>query len=78
MDGVLAEAFIDDIRVAARIVAAQVRALAVTPDLDIEDEADRDLLAAGPGGDVDWLPRQAGDPVRRLIGEGRCRHQPEA
>lgn len=71
VDGILAERFVDHIRRAPIHVGPEVRAVVMTPNLDIEHEADRDLLAVRPGLDVNRLARQAGDPVLRRLTEGR-------
>ena len=78
IDGILAKGFIDDIGIAPAHIRAEVRALAVTPDLDIENEADRDLLAAGPGLDVNGRARQAGDPIGGILAEGRSARRQQA
>ena len=78
VDGVLAEGFIDDIGIAPAHIRAEVRTLAMAPDLDIENEADRDLLAAGPGLDVNGRARQAGDPIGRILAEGRRARRQQA
>ena len=63
VDGVLTERLVHEVRIAGHHVRAEDRALAEAELLDEQGEADRDLLAAGPGGDMDRLAREAGDAV---------------
>ena len=39
--------------------------------LDEQYEADRDLSAAWPGGDMNRVAREAGDPVDSILRKGR-------
>ncbi|WP_020695752.1 hypothetical protein [Reyranella massiliensis] len=73
-DGVLAEGFVDDIGLAVRHVGPEVRAAILAPDFDVEDEADRDLAALGPGFHRDLLARETRDPVLARL-RRRRRHE---
>ena len=55
VDPVLAEGLIHQVRIAVRQVRPKNRPLAETELLDKQGEADGDLFAPGPGGDVDRL-----------------------
>ena len=59
-DRVLAERLVHEVRVAGRQVRAQDRPLAEAEHLDEQSEADRDLFAAGPGGDMNRVARKFG------------------
>ena len=70
VDRVLTESLVHEVRVAGHHVRAEDRALAEAELLDEQREADRDLLAAGPGGDMDRVAREAGDPVDSVLRQG--------
>jgi hypothetical protein len=69
-DSVLAERLVHEVRVAAREIGPQDRALSKPELLNEQREADRHLPAPGPGGHMDRLAREPGDPVGSLLGNG--------
>ena len=71
VDRVLAEGFVHEVRVAGRQVRPEDRTLAEAELLDEQGEADGDLFAAGPGGDMDRVARESGDPVDSVLRQGR-------
>src|SRR6266403_2010614 len=60
-----------EVGVAARQVRAEDWTLAEAELLDEQCEADRDLSARWPGGDMNRVAREAGDPVDSILRKGR-------
>ena len=71
VDPILAKSLVHEVRVAGRQIRPEDRALAEPELLDEQCEADGDLSAARPGGDVDRLTRKAGDGVDSVLRHGR-------
>src|SRR5262249_49979835 len=63
---------VDEVRVAARQVRAEHRALAEAELFDEQREADGDLSSGGPDGNRDGGARGCGDPVGGGLRQGRA------
>ena len=61
VDPVLAEGLVHEVRIAVRQIRPENRTLAETELLDEQGEADGDLFAPGPGGDMDRVTTEPGD-----------------
>jgi hypothetical protein len=72
VDRVLAKCLVHQVRVAGRQVRTEYRALAEAELFDEQREADGDLSAGGPRGDMDRSARECGDPVDSVLRQGRA------
>src|SRR5262249_6859340 len=73
VDPVLAKCLVDEVRVAARQIRAERRPPAETGLFDEQREGDGDLSSGGPDGNRDGGARECGDPVGRVLRQGRAR-----
>lgn len=71
VDRVLAKCLVHEVRTPAREVRTQHRALPEAELLDEQSEADGDLFADGPGGDMDRLARKRRDPIGTVLSRDR-------
>src|SRR5262249_46230913 len=68
----MATCLVHQVRVAGRQVRTEYRALAEAELFDEQREADGDLSAGGPGGNMDGGAWECGDPVGCVLRQGRA------